>query len=58
MSSPATRSLLKDLQKIQKEEENSGINASPYVDSLFIWEAIIEGPEKTPWEGGLFELKL
>lgn len=23
-----------------------------------MWEALIEGPEGTPWEGGLFELKL
>ena len=23
-----------------------------------MWEAIIEGPERTAWEGGLFELKL
>lgn len=57
MASPATRRLLKDLQKIQKEEDN-GINATPQEENLFTWEAIIEGPEKTPWEGGLFELKL
>lgn len=58
MSSPASRRLLKDLQKIQKEEDG-GINATPeQEDNLFLWEAIIEGPEGTPWEGGLFELKL
>ena len=53
MTSPASRRLLKDLQKIGKEE-NSGINATPEADNLFIWEAVVEGPEKTPWEGGLF----
>ena len=29
MSSPAQRRLLKDLQKIQKEDEDGGINATP-----------------------------
>ena len=43
MTSPASRRLLKDLQKIEKEED-SGINATPEEDNLFIWEAIIEGP--------------
>lgn len=57
MTSPATRRLLKDLQKIEKEED-SGINATPDEENLFLWDAIIEGPEKTPWESGIFELKL
>ncbi len=57
MTSPAQRRLLKDLQKIKKEEDE-GINATPNEDSLFKWEAIIEGTEGTPWEGGLFELAL
>lgn len=57
MSNPATKRLLKDLQKMQKEED-SGINATPEEENLFKWEAVIEGPEKTAWEGGLFELKL
>ena len=40
MTSPASRRLLKDLQKIEKEED-SGINATPEEDNLFLWEAII-----------------
>lgn len=48
MTSPASRRLLKDLQKIQKEEDG-GINATPEEDNLFVWEALIEGPEGTPW---------
>ena len=57
MTSPATKRLLKDLQKIQREED-SGLNACPEEENLFVWEAIIEGPENTAWEGGIFELKL
>ena len=53
MTTPAARRLLKDLTKIQKEEDG-GINATPQEDNIFLWEALIEGPEGTPWEGGLF----
>jgi ubiquitin-conjugating enzyme E2 A len=27
-------------------------------DNLFVWNATIFGPENTPWEGGIFSLKL
>ena len=53
----AEKRLVKDLQKISGEED-SGINASPDQDNLFKWTAFIEGPERTVWEGGLFELTL
>lgn len=54
---PAQKRLVKDLQKISGEED-SGINASPDEDNLFKWTAFIEGPERTVWEGGLFQLTL
>lgn len=37
-------------------EQDESINASPVEGDLFKWTAFIEGPEKTSWEGGLFEL--
>lgn len=49
--------MIKDLQKMSQEGEN-GITASPVENSLFEWNAFIEGPENTIWEGGLFELNL
>ena len=42
MSSSAQRRLLKDLQKIKKEEDE-GISATPLANNLLKWEAIIEG---------------
>jgi ubiquitin-conjugating enzyme E2 A len=57
MSSQAEKRLIRDLKKLTSEQEDS-INASPEENNLFVWTAYIEGPEKTIWEGGLFELKL
>eukprot|EP00826_Nyctotherus_ovalis_P011711 TRINITY_DN13051_c0_g1_i3.p1 TRINITY_DN13051_c0_g1~~TRINITY_DN13051_c0_g1_i3.p1 ORF type:complete len:161 (+),score=32.09 TRINITY_DN13051_c0_g1_i3:146-628(+) len=35
-----------------------GISAAPKEDNLFTWEAVIFGPEDTPWEGGIYRLEL
>jgi ubiquitin-conjugating enzyme E2 G2 len=36
-----------------------GITAGPVnEDDLFIWEALIQGPEGTPFEGGIFPAEL
>ena len=45
------------MQKISQEED-SGITASPDEESLLKWTAYIEGPERTIWEGGFFQLSL
>ncbi len=57
MTTPAQKRLIRDLQKLTKEQDES-INASPDEGDLYNWTAFIEGPEGTAWEGGLFELKL
>lgn len=57
MSTAAQRRLLKDLSRIQKEAGDD-IIAAPSENSLLKWTATIEGVEQTPWEGGLFQLKL
>ena len=57
MSTPAEKRLVRDLSKLTNEQDES-INASPEEGNLLVWTAYIEGPEKTAWEGGLFELKL
>ena len=53
------------LKRIQKElaefnkEEPEGFTAGPVDDSdMFKWEASIQGPEETPFEGGTFNLKI
>ena len=58
MSSNAERRLLKDLKKLEHDDQTSGINATPDEDSLFRWHAVIFGPDDTEWEGGVFKLVL
>jgi len=32
--------------------DSKGIIASPLEDNIMSWQAVIFGPEDTPWEGG------
>ena len=41
-----------------KKHSISNISACPINDNLFEWEAIIIGPENTPYEQGLFKLNI
>jgi ubiquitin-conjugating enzyme E2 D len=47
----------KELRIIQ-DEANENISAGPNGDNLFEWDAMIIGPTKTPYEGGMFRLKI
>lgn len=58
MSSNAERRLLKDLKKLEYDDQTAGITATPDEDSLFRWNAVIFGPDETEWEGGVFKLIL
>lgn len=50
--------LLSDLKSI-KQDPPLGCSASPASDeNLFVWNATIFGPDDTPWEGGIFHLKI
>jgi len=55
MATPAQRRLMNDLKAIQKEQT---LVAAPRDDNIMIWEAVVPGPDDTPWEGGLFNLVL
>lgn len=57
MSSAARRRLINDFKRFEKEE-TSGIFASPNENNILCWEAVIFGPDETPWEGGSFKLSL
>ncbi len=58
MSSAATLRLLSDLKSI-KQEPPEGCSASPVSDdNLFVWNATVFGPDETPWEGGVFSLRI
>jgi ubiquitin-conjugating enzyme E2 D/E len=44
--------------KIIQEEANENISAGPSGDNLYQWDAMIIGPTGTPYEGGMFRLKI
>ncbi|KAH7404572.1 hypothetical protein KP509_15G032400 [Ceratopteris richardii] len=57
-SSSAQLRLMSDLKAICNEPPE-GCSASPHCDeNLFVWNATIFGPDDTPWEGGIFSLRL
>ena len=50
--------LKKELELINKKEFVSNISLAPRDDNLFLWDAIIYGPEDTPYERGIFKLEI
>eukprot|EP00793_Prasinoderma_coloniale_P000913 PRCOL_00007003-RA len=57
-TSAAMLRLAADLKAINQEPP-SGCSASPNSeDNMFVWSATIFGPDETPWEGGVFSLRV
>ncbi|KAI5181574.1 ubiquitin-conjugating enzyme E2 A [Nematocida sp. AWRm80] len=57
MSTPAKRKIMRDMKKML-EEPLDNIYASPSKEDIMDWHAIMIGPEDTPFEDGVFELKI
>ncbi|GAQ78514.1 Ubiquitin-protein ligase [Klebsormidium nitens] len=58
MGSSAQLRLMSDLKTIQQEPPE-GCSASPLSDdNLFVWQCQIFGPDESPWEGGIFSLRM
>ncbi|KAK8833406.1 hypothetical protein WA577_000371, partial [Blastocystis sp. JDR] len=54
----AQKRLMKDYEEIMNDPPY-GISASPSnMEDLFTWDAMISGPDDSPWEGGMFALQL
>lgn len=50
--------LMSDFKAIQADPP-SGVSASPVSeDNLFTWNATIIGPDESPWEGGIYQVRL
>jgi len=53
----ARKRLLKDFRKLQHDPP-IGISACPKDNDIMHWQAVIFGPDETPWEGGTFILSM
>lgn len=49
--------LIKDFKKMSTDPPQ-GISATPLENNIMEWNAVIFGPEDTPWEGGTFKLSI
>ena len=57
MSTPAQRRLLREFRRFQ-DDPPLGVTGAPTKDNILKWNAIIFGPEGTPFEGGTFKLTI
>jgi len=58
MTSSASKRLFKEYKGLSSDPPE-GITAGPVTeDDMFVWEALIQGPEGTPFEGGVFPAEL
>jgi len=57
MSTPARRRLMRDFKRLQNDPP-TGISGAPMENDILRWEAVIFGPEETPWEDGTFKLTI
>ncbi|XP_022745387.1 ubiquitin-conjugating enzyme E2 2-like isoform X2 [Durio zibethinus] len=57
MSTPARKRLMEDFKSLQQDPP-AGFSVSPQETNIMLWNAVIFGPDGTPWEGGTFKLTL
>jgi ubiquitin-conjugating enzyme E2 A len=43
--------LMRDFKRL-RQDPPQGVNGSPNPDNIMTWNAVIFGPEDTPWDGG------
>ncbi|EYU24403.1 hypothetical protein ABFS82_04G160500 [Erythranthe guttata] len=59
MLTSARKKLMKNLKDLQRDPHPPpGISAAPEENNILLWNAVINGPEDTPWSGGTFKLTL
>eukprot|EP01138_Halocafeteria_seosinensis_P016463 gb/GECG01016794.1/.p1 GENE.gb/GECG01016794.1/~~gb/GECG01016794.1/.p1 ORF type:complete len:200 (+),score=29.54 gb/GECG01016794.1/:1-600(+) len=57
-SKAAIMRLQGDMKQLN-DDPPAGVSASPASEeNLFLWNATIIGPDETPWEGGMFSLRM
>ena len=45
--------LMRDFKRL-RQDPPQGVNGSPNPDNIMLWNAVIFGPEDTPWDGGMY----
>ncbi|KAK4393083.1 Ubiquitin-conjugating enzyme E2 2 [Sesamum angolense] len=50
MSTPARKRLMRDFKRLQQDPP-AGISGAPYDNNIMLWNAVIFGPNDTPWDG-------
>ncbi|MFS7948226.1 putative ubiquitin-conjugating enzyme E2, ubiquitin-conjugating enzyme/RWD [Helianthus anomalus] len=57
MSTPSRKRLMRDFKRLQQDPP-AGISGAPVDNNIMVWNAVIFGPDDTPWDGGTFKLTL
>ncbi|KAJ4879314.1 Ubiquitin-conjugating enzyme E2 1 [Raphanus sativus] len=57
MSTPARKRLMRDFKRLQQDPP-PGVIGAPRDNNIMHWDAVIFGPNDTPWDGGTFKLSL
>ncbi|GAY39994.1 hypothetical protein CUMW_048620 [Citrus unshiu] len=50
MSTPAKKRLMRDFKRLQQDPP-AGISGAPQDNNIMLWNAVIFGPDDTPWDG-------
>ncbi|KAG6467319.1 hypothetical protein ZIOFF_074876 [Zingiber officinale] len=51
MSTSARKRLKRDFKRLQQDPP-AGISDAPHDNNIMLWNAVIFGPDDTPWDGG------
>ncbi|XP_073114953.1 uncharacterized protein [Elaeis guineensis] len=52
MSTPSRKRLMRDFKRLQQDPP-AGISAAPQDNNTMLWNAVISGPDDTPWDGSV-----
>uniref|UniRef100_A0A0E0PIC4 UBC core domain-containing protein n=1 Tax=Oryza rufipogon TaxID=4529 RepID=A0A0E0PIC4_ORYRU len=50
MSTPARKRLMRDFKRLMQDPP-AGISGAPQDNNIMLWNAVIFGPDDTPWDG-------